>query len=57
MVRVGETDFREVGRRYTELKRQYGIGSLNAEEFYTEIQQLMIRGDERLWWTKDPRTG
>lgn len=50
-------DFREIDRRYAELKRQHDAGSINAEEFDAQRKQLMVQDDEGRWWAKARDTG
>ena len=37
-------DFREVDRRYVDLKRQHDNGNLSAEEFDAQLEQMMVAG-------------
>jgi hypothetical protein len=50
-------DFREVDRRYIDLKRQYDNGDLSAEEFDAQLEQMMVQDDEGRWWAKSRQTG
>jgi hypothetical protein len=55
--RVQEVSFKEADRRYAELTRQRDAGSISDQEFDTQRQQLMVRGDEGRWWAKIGRSG
>ncbi len=49
-------DFREADRRYAELKRQHDAGTIDDEEFDTQLkEQLMVRDDKNRWWVKSRR--
>jgi hypothetical protein len=50
-------DFREADRRHAELKRQLDAGTISAEEFDAQRQQLMVQDDEGRWWAKSRETG
>jgi AGZA family xanthine/uracil permease-like MFS transporter len=50
-------DFREVERRYVELKRRHDSGALSAEEFDAQLEQLRVQDDQGRWWTKSRETG
>jgi hypothetical protein len=50
-------DFREVDRRYADLKQQYDKGDLSAEEFDEQLKQMMVQDDEGRWWAKSRETG
>jgi hypothetical protein len=50
-------DFREVDRRYADLKQQYDNGNLSAEEFDAQREQMMVQDDEGRWWAKSRETG
>lgn len=45
-------DFREVDRRYDELKRKYDAGTLSADAFDAQLRELMIQDDQGRWWAK-----
>lgn len=50
-------NFQEADRRYLDLKRQHDKGSLSAEEFEAQLEQIMVQDDEDGWWSKHPETG
>jgi len=50
-------DFREVERRYAELKRQHDSGALSTQEFDVQLEQLRVQDDQGRWWTKSRETG
>jgi hypothetical protein len=50
-------DFREADRRHAELKRQLEDGTISAEEFDAQRQQLMVQDDEGRWWAKSRESG
>jgi hypothetical protein len=50
-------DFREADRRHDELKRQLEDGTISAEEFDAQRQQLMVQDDQGRWWAKSRETG
>ena len=50
-------DFREVDRRYADLKQQYDNGSLSHEEFGAQLKQMMVQDDEGRWWAKSYEAG
>jgi hypothetical protein len=55
--REREINFREADRRYADLKRQLDAGTISAEEFDAQRQQLMVKDDEGRWWAKSRETG
>jgi hypothetical protein len=50
-------DFREVDRRYAELKQRQESGGLTQVEFEEQLKQLMVQDEEGRWWVKSRRTG
>jgi hypothetical protein len=54
--REREINFREADRRYAELKRQLEDGTISAEEFDAQRQQLMVQDDQGRWWAKSRET-
>lgn len=50
-------DFREVDRRYAELKWQYDARDLTNKEFDAELRRLMVQDDEGRWWAKSRESG
>jgi hypothetical protein len=50
-------DFREVDRRYAEIKRRHEAGTLTDEEFDEQLKQLMVQDQEDRWWVKSRTTG
>lgn len=50
-------DFREADLRYSNLKQRYDDGSLSAEEFDTQLEQIMGQDGEGRWWAKSRETG
>lgn len=55
--RAGVESFEEADRRYAELARRRDDGSISAEEFDAERQQLMVRDEEGRWWAKLGESG
>src|SRR3712207_1563262 len=52
-----EMVFRKADRRYVELKRQFGSGSISEEEFDAQYQELTVEDDEGRLWVKSRETG
>jgi len=50
-------NFQQADRRYVDLKQQYDNGSLSAEAFEAQLEQLMVHDEEDRWWSKHPETG
>ncbi len=50
-------DFGEVDRRYVDLKRQYDNGSLSAEVFDEQLEEMMVEDERGRWWAKSHETG
>jgi hypothetical protein len=50
-------NFQEADLHYVDLKQQYDNGSLSAEEFEAQLEQLMVHDEEDRWWSKHPETG
>ena len=50
-------NFQQADRRYVDLKQQYAHGSLSAEEFEAQLEQLMVHDEDDRWWSKHPETG
>lgn len=50
-------DFREVDRRYAELKQRQESGGLTQEEFDEQLKQLMVQDEEGRWWVKSRSAG
>jgi hypothetical protein len=50
-------NFQQSDRRYVDLKQQYDNGSLSAEEFKAQLEELMVHDEEDRWWSKHPETG
>ena len=42
-------DFREVDRRYAELKQRQESGGLTQEEFDEQLKQLMVQAEKGRW--------
>lgn len=50
--RERETGFRELDRRYAELRRQFDAGTISTDEFDERRGRLMLRDGEGRWWVK-----
>jgi eukaryotic-like serine/threonine-protein kinase len=55
--REREIGFEEADRRYAELKRQLGAGSISTEEFDAQRKQLMVQDEKGSWWAKGREDG
>ena len=49
--------FQEAENRFADLKQQYDSGSLSAEKFKAQLEEIMVRDSERRWWALHPHTG
>lgn len=50
-------NFREVDRRYADLKQQHDNGDLSAEAFDEQLEQMMVQDNVGRWWAKSRETG
>jgi hypothetical protein len=48
--------FREMDRRYAELRWQHTVGVLNSAAFTAHCQQLALRDEAGRLWAKEPKT-